>query len=123
MKRTLLLVLLALTPLTGYLEWGRGYHQFLWESELDIIRKLLSDPLSVLHPFVLLPMAGQLLLLIAAFRPGSPRWLIWLGIGSIGLLLYFMAIIGLLSLNMRILLSTLPFIAASVLAFRELRKE
>ncbi|OIN56825.1 hypothetical protein [Arsenicibacter rosenii] len=95
----------------------------MWESKWEVLRKLLSDPLSVLHPFILLPMAGQLLLLVAAFRPGTPRWLIRLATGSIDLLLYFMAIIGLFSQNRRILLSTLPFTAASVLAFRELRKE
>lgn len=68
MKSKLLNFLLIVTSLLGYLEWGGDNHIFLFKAEAEILSKLFTDPLSVLHPFTLLPLAGQIILLITLFQ-------------------------------------------------------
>lgn len=110
----LLNLLLVLTSLTGYLEWGKGNRLFLFQAELEIIQKVFTDPLSVLHPFILLPLAGQLLLLYSLFQKIPGKTLTLIGLASTGLLLFFMFFIGCLSANGRIMGSALPFMVVAV---------
>lgn len=100
---------LILTSLLGYLEWGTDQKQFLFQAEAEIISKLFTDPLSVIHPFTILPLAGQILLFITLFQPKPNKVLTFTGIGGIGLLLGILLIIGIISLNFKIFLSTIPF--------------
>ncbi len=123
MKRKVLNGLAVLTSLFGYLEWGGGNGAFLFQAELEVLGKLFSDPVSAAHPFTLLPMFGQLLLLITLFQKEPSRWLTFIGIGCVGLLLLFMFLIGLLALNFKILLSTVPFVVTAILAVMEARKK
>jgi hypothetical protein len=121
-KGRLLSLALIVTSMLGYLEWGRDNSMFLFQGEFEILKKLFSDPLSVAHPFVLMPMAGQLILLITLL-PGVPRRLLtYLGIACLGLLLGFICIIGAISLNLKIFASTLPFIFVAVYTIGSYRK-
>jgi len=105
----------------GYLEWGQDNSMFLFQGEVEILRRLFSDPLSVAHPLVLLPMAGQLILLITLL-PGVPRrMLTYMGIACLGLLLGFICFIGVISLNLKIFASTLPFLFTAIYAIRSYR--
>ncbi len=113
MKNKVLNLLLLLTSLFGYLEWGGGSHLFLFEAEGEVLGKLFTDPLSVIHPFTLLPMVGQVLLLVTLFQPQPSKLLTYLSIASLGLLLGFMCFVGLLSHNYLITFSTLPFIVVA----------
>ena len=106
---------LMLTSLTGYLEWGKGNHLFLFQAQMQILSKLFSDPLSVIHPFILLPLAGQLILLFTLFQKKPSRLLTFAGMACLSLLLVFMFVIGLLSINLKILVSTLPFMITGIL--------
>jgi len=106
----------------GYLEWGQDNSMFLFQGEVEILRRRFSDPLSVAHPLVLLPMAGQLILLMTLI-PGVPRRLpTYLGIACLGLLLGFICFIGVISLNAKIFGSTLPFLFTAVYAIRHYRR-
>ncbi len=118
MKSKILNFLLILSSLAGYLEWGKDNKMFLFQAEAEIISKLTDDPLSVLHPFTVLPFVGQILLLITLFQQKPGRILTYVGIGGIGILLALMFVIGLISLNVRVLASTIPFL---VLAFVTIR--
>ena len=109
--------------LFGYLEWGGGNGAFLFQAELEVLGKLVSDPVSAAHPFTLLPLLGQVLLLVTVFQREPSRLLTYIGLGCLGLLLVFMFLIGALSLNFKILLSTVPFIIAAVFAVMEARKK
>lgn len=122
MKTKALHLLLILTSLFGYLEWGKDNSAFLFQTEWEILSKLFSDPIPVLHPFTMLPMFGQLLLLITLFQEKPARWLALIGMGGIGLLLGFIFVIGLLSMNTSIVLSTMPFIAVAILTISHHRK-
>lgn len=118
MKSKILNALLILSSLVGYLEWGKDNKLFLFQAEAGIISKLIDNPLSVLHPFTVLPFVGQILLLITLFQQKPGRILTYVGIGGIGILLALMFVIGLITLNVKVLASTIPFL---VLAFVTIR--
>lgn len=118
MKSKLLNAGLVLSSLLGYLEWGGDNSMYLFQMEKDILSKLFSDPASVIHPLIILPLLGQILLIITLFQKQPKKLLTYLGIGGIGLLLFLMLFIGLLQMNARIVLSTLPFLGISVVTLR-----
>ena len=122
MKAKILNALLIITSLLGYLEWGGGNNILLFQGEADIILKLFTNPKSVAHPFILMPLLGQLLLLFTVFQKTPNRILTYIGIGSLGLLLGFMFIIGIISMNFKILLSTIPFLITAIYTVLYLRK-
>jgi hypothetical protein len=118
MKHKTLNLLLILTSLIGYLEWGQDNSTFLWQAELEVLSKLFTTPDEVLHPFILLPLAGQLVLIITLFQSKPSKALTYAGMAGIGILLVFMFLIGLMSLNYKTILSVLPFLITSFLVFR-----
>lgn len=123
MKAKILNGLLIITSLLGYLEWGGNNHQFLFQAEAEIFSKLLYDPQSVIHPLILMPLAGQVLLLITLFQKTPNKRLTYIAIGSLGLLLGFMLFIGLIDLNLKIIISTIPFLTVSVYTILQLKKK
>lgn len=122
MKSKILNFLLLITSLIGYLEWGGNNHIFLLKAEAEIISKLFSDPASVLHPFTIIPMVGQAMLLITLFQKQPNKVLTYISIGGLGILLGFMFVIGLMGLNYKIIFSTIPFLVVAVLAIMHYRK-
>ena len=121
MKLKLYNALLILTSLAGYLEWGGNNRIFLFQGEIDIISKLFHDPGSVAHPFILLPMFGQLLLLFTLFQRTPGKMVTYIGMGGIGVLLLFMFIISLISGSFKTLISTIPFLIVAVLTIKSLQ--
>lgn len=111
MKDKLINVLLTITSLFGYLEWGGDNKMFLYQAIADIFNKIFTAPASVLHPFIVLPLTGIFILICTLFQKMPGRILTFFGIGCIGLLLAFMCVIGVISLNYKIMLSTVPFLA------------
>jgi hypothetical protein len=122
MKAKLLNALLVITSLFGYLEWGKNNHMFLFEAEYEILRKLISDASSVVHPLILLPLFGQLLLTGTLFQQIPGRIMTFTGIACLAVLLLFMFFIGIISFNSKILFSTLPFMLVAILAILNFRK-
>ncbi|MEQ1586275.1 MAG: hypothetical protein ABL895_10375 [Cyclobacteriaceae bacterium] len=118
MKRKAFNLGLLLTSLIGYLEWGGNNSIFLFQAEADILSRLFTEPGSVAHPFTLLPMAGQLLLVVTLFLKEPTKVLTFVGIVCIGLLLGFMFLIGLLTISVKVLLSSLPFLVLSYFTIR-----
>ncbi len=110
MKTKILNSLLIISSLIGYLEWGGNNHQFLFQAEAEIIYKLLNEVKSVIHPFILLPLMGQVVLLFTLFQKTPSKLFTYLAIGCLGILLAFMFFIGVISLNFKIIISTLPFL-------------
>jgi hypothetical protein len=115
MKHKFLNAALILTSVIAYLEWGQHNSTFLLTAEADIIKKLFTSPSTVLHPFTLIPLTGQLLLLATLFQKQPRKTLTYIGMCSIGLLLLFIFIIGIISLNVKIAASALPFIITAIL--------
>jgi hypothetical protein len=121
MKAKILNILLIITSLLGYLEWSGDSHSFLFQAEAEVFTKLFTNPASVLHPFTILPLLGQILLLITVFQKVPSKRLTYWGIGCLGLLLGFMFIIGLISQHFKIVLSTIPFFIIAFLVIRNFK--
>lgn len=121
MKSRILNALLIITSLLGYLEWSGDSHSFLFQAEVEVFKKLFTDPLSVLHPFTILPLLGQILLLITIFQKVPSKRMTFWGIGCLGLLLGFMSFIGILAKNTNIILSTIPFFLIAFLVVKNFK--
>lgn len=122
MKDKSLNILLIITSLFGYLEWSGNNHSFLFQAEAEIISRLFTDPLSIVHPFTILPLLGQLILIGTLFQKLPSKSLTFISIGCLGILVAFMFAVGLISLNYRIIISTIPFLSTSVIAIRHYSK-
>ena len=111
-----------ITSLIGFLEWGGNNHSFLFQVEADLLSKILTDPASVMHPLTILPLLGQIALVATLFQRTPNKKLSYIGIGCLGILLGLMFAIGLMSLNFKIILSTIPFLGVAILTIRHNRE-
>lgn len=116
-------ICLFLAFLLGYLEWGKDRHAFIFQMEAEIFVKGSGDLKSILHPFILLPFTGQLLILITIFQKRVSRIPSLVGLACLSLLMLLLLVIGLLTLNVKVIVSTIPFIIAAVFVFRYNRKK
>ncbi|MBX3281322.1 MAG: hypothetical protein KF756_02480 [Acidobacteria bacterium] len=116
MKQKVLNGLVVLSSLFGYLEWGDGNSSFLFRAEWEVLAKLFSDPLEALHPFTVLPLIGQVMLVLTLFQKRPSRLLTLLGVAFLFLLLGLVCFIGIISLNLKIFASTIPFLTFSGIA-------
>lgn len=123
MKAKILNLLLIITSLFGYLEWGTNNKSFLFEGEYEVLRNIFTNPESAIHPFTIIPLVGQILLLITLFQKKPNKTLTYIGIACLGLLLGFMFFIGITSLNFKILISPLPFLITAIYTIFYLRKQ
>ncbi|MEK8180842.1 hypothetical protein WMW71_10875 [Flavobacterium buctense] len=101
---------LFLSSFIGYLEWGKE-SEFMGEIEFDLLFKMSDSPEIFLHPFILLPLLGQIILLVSLLVPKPKFWLVLLASTGIALLFLMLLFIGLLNWNPKITLFALPFIA------------
>ncbi|MBL7712301.1 MAG: hypothetical protein JNL13_07560 [Chitinophagaceae bacterium] len=111
---------LLLSSLIGYLEWGTDQRSFLFQVECTLFFQPACDSLG--HPFILLPLIGQALLLITLFQKTPSRYLSLIGLALLSLIMLFLFVIGIMSGNVLIAGSTLPFIACGIFVLRAHRK-
>lgn len=119
MKSKLFSTLLLITSLIGYLEWSGNNKIFLYQAEIEVLQKLFTNPISILHPFIILPILGQLCLIVTIFQRMPDKKLIYFSIFALGILLVFMFIVGIMALNYKIIISTIPFILVAFFTIRE----
>jgi hypothetical protein len=122
MKLKLYLSALLISSFFVYLSWSKTSSAFLFQMEYEILAKLFTNPSSVLHPFTIIPLIGQILLLISLLQKQPNNLVMKLGIGSLLFLIGFIFIVGLLSLKLTIIISTVPFISLAVLSFLEIKR-
>ena len=113
---------LILTSLVGYLEWGEGQHQFVFEVLGTLFTQLLEDPASVLHPLTVLPFLGLVLWIIAFIQLTPSKRLVYAGIILMGLLFAMLVVVGVLGSHWKILVATIPFWGMVVFTIRHFRK-
>jgi len=101
---------LFLFSFIGYLEWGKE-SEFIAEIEYDLLLKMGDTPEAFLHPFILLPLLGQIVLLLSFLATKPKFWVVLLASTGIALLFLMLLFIGLLDWNPKITLFTLPFLA------------
>jgi hypothetical protein len=114
-RRTLhLLTLLA--SLGGYLAWGGGNSGYLYQMEYDILFGSQFAWRNFVHPAIGIPLLGQLLLAAGLFVQN--RWITRGGILAISVLYALVLVSGVLSLNIRIAGSVVPFFVCAVLLWK-----
>jgi hypothetical protein len=121
MNNKMKVLFLIITSLFVYLSWGKESAAFLFQMEYEIITKLFTNPLAALHPFTIIPLLGQILLLISLFQKTPNVILLKIGIGCLLFLIGFVLIVGLLSRRISIIVSTLPFITLALVTLKTLR--
>jgi|JI6StandDraft_1071083.scaffolds.fasta_scaffold115729_2 hypothetical protein len=107
-KWNIIILLLFLTSFIGYLEWGER-KEFIFQMEFEILQKLVVNPSSIIHPLVVLPLIGQIILLLALFKTNTNKYLVLTGIFGIFLLFAMIFIVGVLSMKFKIMFSVVPF--------------
>ena len=122
MKIKVITTLIILSSLFVYLEWGKDNHSFLFQAEYEVLYKLISDPVAALHPLTLIPLLGQILLLISVFKHEPGKWMIITGVISLGILLGFILVIGSMVPNVKMILSTIPFMLFVTWLWKDLRQ-
>jgi hypothetical protein len=118
MKNKILNTLLLFSSFFGFLEWGNNKKMFLFQIEAEVFSKIPHDPFAILHPFILFPLIGQVLLIITLIKKNPAKLLTYIGIGGIGILMLLVLLVGCLSKNLMIILSTIPFITISYFSIR-----
>lgn len=113
---------LLITSLFGYLAWGKDQHAFLFQTEAEVLAKAIDNPLSVLHPFTVFPILGQILLLITLFQKEPRRWMSLLGLACVSMIMILLLVVGVMGLNAAIAVSTLPFLITAFFVLKENRK-
>lgn len=109
---------LFLSSFIGYLEWGKGQHSFIFQVERDLLLKSSNSSDAFLHPFVLIPLSGQLIILYTIFQQKPNRILSLIGLACMSVIMLLLFFIGVTSQNMRILGSTIPFIMSGIFVLR-----
>ncbi len=122
-NKKILNALLIVSSLIGYLEWGQGNSSSVAKAEWEILIKVWSDPMSVLNPLTVLPFLGQLLLIITLFQKNVSRTLTLTGTTCIGILFLVILLVGILSMNAKIILSVIPFLTLMYITWREHKKQ
>jgi hypothetical protein len=122
-KLKLLIFLLLLAVLVVYLQWGKDQSAFVYEMEYQILAGKTETKEVFMHPMVALPFIGQLILLIALFQKTPSRKLLIAAIILMGILVAIVLLAGVLSKNLRIVGSTLPFITIAILVVKAGRKK
>ncbi|MBN8662977.1 MAG: hypothetical protein J0L83_00265 [Chitinophagales bacterium] len=123
MRHKILNISVVLTSLLGYLQWGGGNTMFLFQAEGEVLLKLFTKPAEVFHPLTILPMLGQLMLLITVFQEKPSKILTWSGIIALSSLLALMLVIGFMDMNPSIIVSVLPFFVLVFFVVKGLRSK
>ncbi|TBX70159.1 hypothetical protein EZL74_05280 [Flavobacterium silvisoli] len=120
--KKILIFLLLMSFQFGYLSWGNNSSSFVFQTEAKLFRELMTDPLSLIHPFIMIPLLGQFLLLFALFQKEPGKTITFTGIACSGLLMLMLLFIGIWTLEFKILSSAVPFVVLSLLLFRSYKK-
>lgn len=121
--KKLLICLLILTFHLGYLEWGKGNSSFIFQAEAQIFSKAKTGFQNALHPLILIPVIGIVLLLYTLFQPEPNRTLTLVGVVCLGLLMMILLFIGIIDANFKILLSTIPYWTVALVLISRIRKK
>lgn len=121
MKR-LLNICLLLSFLLCYMEWGKSNSSFIFQTEYSLLFEMNDSLSSFIHPLILIPFCGQLILLYSLFQKQPGRSLTFIALGLLGILPIIILLAAILSMNFRMIVSTVPFFIISFLVLRAHRK-
>lgn len=117
-SKRLVNVLLIITFMFGYLEWGANNHTFIFQAIVPLFASIPNDLPGLFNPAVLIPMAGIILLLTSLFQHRPGRTLSLVGMACLAIFMIFLFFIGWLTLNWKIILSAIPFLVLALVCLR-----
>ena len=112
-NKKIIIPLLLITFLFGYLEWA-DQSAFIFQIEYDFFFGDIDAMNSFSHPMILMPFLGQILLLVALFLRRPNRYVSLIGMLLLCPLMLLIFVAGILGGNIRMIGSTLPFLAAAI---------
>lgn len=98
-----------------YLEWGKNMSTFVFQVEYDVLFRNTKDAETFGHPVILSALLGQLLLVFSAIH--RIKWVNHLGVIFLSLIVFIFLLSGVLSLNLKIIASVLPFLVLAITYF------
>lgn len=105
-----------------YMEWGGGNHAFVAEAAYELLIGQPSFAQSLSHPLVLFSLAGLLLIIHHGFMPIPKRWILITGTIVLSALPAMIFLSGILSANIKMVLSVIPFLIACIINVRYNKK-
>ncbi|MEZ5046829.1 MAG: hypothetical protein R2831_07530 [Chitinophagaceae bacterium] len=106
----LLIIAISTTFFFHYLAWGQDQKAYVYEIVQTLFKKGFSQSESFTHPLILMPLLGIIILAIQLFVK-LPRAILYIGIGLMSVLVAFILLAGILSLQPKMVLPPIFFIA------------
>ena len=100
-----------------YLEWPPNNSMFIFQGEYEIFTNTKNMASNFTHPIILLGLVTQLILLYSAIKVNVSKKLNHLGVLLLTPVVLLFLVVGILSSNIKIILSTLPFLGLVVYYF------
>lgn len=122
MPRPRLFLLLIPAFLLCYMEWGGGQSGFVWDVFIKVLteKEKLRD--NLMHPVILSGLLGMLAMLYCGIAAHSPRKVQLITLLLPGIVVLLILLSGLLSQNVKMVLSAFPYITISLLIIRSGKK-
>lgn len=117
-KETLLNLGLIAGFLCCYTEWGQNRSMFVAGAVYEILIVQGHFWQNLTHPVILAGLSGLLILLYCAFSKKTRYWLNVSGIILLGIVVLLFLLAGLMVLNAKTILSTLPYLTLTFFFFR-----
>ncbi|MFN7115382.1 MAG: hypothetical protein ACK4TA_01205 [Saprospiraceae bacterium] len=112
--KTLLNLGIILAFSIGYMEWGNQQSAFVAQVEYQLLFKEKDLLAALTHPLILAGLVGQLIVLYVAFTRKPHKILHLIGILLLSAVMLLILLAGILSQNVKIILSVLPFIGLCI---------
>ncbi len=122
-KKKIINLCLLLSFQFGYLEWGGGKHLFIFQAVIEIFQQASQHILSILHPMILVPFAGEIALLYTLFQNKPNRMVSYFGLASLSVFMLLLFFIGVIGSHFKILSSTIPFILIGLIQIKIFRSQ
>jgi len=106
---------LVLTFLICYVDFGHDGANFVGQLEYSLLKDIGGSFSSFQSPLFMLALIGQMLILFSMFSARSNKGLTITGLICLGIIVLLIFVSGLLTANLPVVLSTIPFIAVSAI--------
>lgn len=117
-KYKFFIFLLIISSFIGYMEWPGNNHGFLILMQYEIIFGKYFDLKNFFHPVILLPLIGEILLIITLFQTKISKVLLFTGMACLSVIMIIIFIVGIASLNIKIFASSIPFFIISFIILK-----
>lgn len=106
-----------------YLQWPPNNSMFIFEGEYEIFSKTNHLIDNVTHPIILSGIIAQVFLLLGAIFTNFNRKLNTLGVVLLSALVLLFFVVGILSMNFKIIIATLPYLGLTFWYFVKTKRK